>query len=350
MRAAAAPVLALGAAVLFGLSAPAAKVLTGRADPWMVAGLLYLGSGVGLGVYRLGRRLAGHQPGETPIRPHDVPWLAAAILAGGVVGPVLLMFGLATGSAAASALLLNVEGIFTALLAWFIFREHFDARIAMGMAAIAFGAATLAWDSSRGVAVDRAALLVGGACLAWALDNNLTRKVSASDPVQIAALKGILAGTVNVVLALARGGELPGIRVLLAAGVVGLLGYGTSLVLFILALRHLGTARTGAYFSTAPFMGAVTGVIALGEPVTTQLLVAAGLMAIGVWVHLSERHEHEHAHEPLEHDHLHWHDLHHQHAHSPGTPVGEPHAHPHVHLPLRHGHPHYPDLHHRHRH
>jgi hypothetical protein len=137
---------------------------------------------------------------------------------------------------------------------------------------------------------------------------------------------------------------------MLAAGVVGFLGYGVSLALFVLALRHLGTARTGAYFSTAPFVGAIVAVIALGEPVTVTLMAAAVLMAAGVWLHVTEHHEHEHVHEPLMHAHAHVHDEHHQHRHGPEDPPGEPHTHPHRHGGLRHTHPHVPDMHHQHRH
>lgn len=341
--------LALGAAGLFGLSTPAAKLLLAVSDPWLLAGLLYLGSGVGLGAIHLGRHLSG-APRATPLARADWPWLAGAIAAGGGVGPVLLMLGLAAGHASATALLLNLEGVLTALLAWFVFREHVDRRIALGMAAITVGALVLAWDGARGVRLERSALLVAGACAAWALDNNLTRKVSASDPLRIAALKGLVAGAVNTAIALALGAARPEARAVAGAALVGLLGYGVSLVLFVLALRHLGAGRTGAYFSTAPFVGALAGVATLGEPVTPALGAAAAMMGLGVWLHASERHEHLHPHEALEHEHPHRHDAHHRHEHVPGVPPGEPHTHRHTHAPLQHSHPHYPDIHHRHGH
>lgn len=344
------PTLALASAVLFGLSAPAATLLLGVVDPWLLAGLLYLGSGLGLALYRLTRRLSFQRVAEAAIARRELPWLAGAIVCGGIAGPVLLMFGLAAGSTTQAALLLNLEGVFTALLAWFVFRENFDGRIAVGMATIAAGAAALSWQPSRPLALDRSALLVAGACLAWAIDNNLTRKVSGGDPVHIAMVKGAAAGSVNLVLALGLGAAWPPAHVALGAAIVGFLGYGTSLALFVGALRRLGTARTGAYFSTAPFVGALGAVAILGEPVTGRLLLAAALMAIGVWLHLTERHQHEHLHEEMEHDHLHWHDEHHQHFHAVDVPAGEPHSHLHVHAPLRHSHPHYPDLHHHHRH
>lgn len=344
------PAVALLAALLFGLGAPAAKILVGSVDPWLLAGLLYLGSGIGLVVYRGLRRAVAAGTQEADVRWSDAPWLVGAIVAGGIVGPVLLMFALALGSAAQSSLLLNLEGVFTALLAWLVFREHVHGRIAAGMAAITAGALTLSWDPAAPALFDRSALLVAGACMAWAIDNNLTRRVSHGDPVQVAALKGCAAGGVNLAIALARGAALPPLTVALTAAVVGLLGYGISLVLFVLALRHLGTARTSAYFSTAPFAGTLGAAVMLGEPVTVQLLLAAVMMAIGVWLHLIERHAHEHVHEALEHDHRHRHDEHHRHVHPAGAGSDEPHAHRHTHAPLRHTHPHYPDLHHRHGH
>jgi drug/metabolite transporter (DMT)-like permease len=343
------PVLALTAAALFGLSAPAAKLLVGAVDPWLLAGLLYLGSGVGLTAYHLVRRRKA-TIAEAPLAARDVPWLATAVAAGGVAGPVLLMFGLASGSAAQVALLLNLEGLFTALLAWCIFREHVGARIAIGMLAIVVGASVLVWAPAALVTVDSSAVLVAAACLAWAVDNNLTRKISASDPVQIAALKGATAGIVNVIVAIGRGAPWPSPALVVIAGVIGLVAYGTSLVLFILALRHLGTARTGAYFSTAPFVGSIASLVILGEALTVQLVIAAVCMGVGVCLHLTERHRHEHVHEPLEHEHAHRHDEHHRHEHHPGTPDAEVHTHWHAHVALRHQHPHYPDVHHRHSH
>jgi EamA-like transporter family len=161
-------------------------------------------------------------------------------------------------------------------------------------------------------------------------------------------IKGLAAGGVNLTLALLLGARLPSFSAIGGALVVGFFGVGVSLVLFVLALRHLGSARTGAYFSLAPFLGAVIAIVLLNEPVTVQLIVAGALMAFGLWLHLTEHHEHDHTHEAVEHEHSHVHDHHHQHAHE-GT-VSEPHTHWHRHDGLRHRHAHYPDLHHRHEH
>ena len=345
-------ILAFISAALFGISTPAAKALLGSIDPAVLAGLLYCGAGIGIAVVRRIARplIAPDATIEAPLGSADVPWLAGAIAAGGIVGPLLLMVGLARTDAAAASLLLTLEGVATALLAWFVFHENFDRRIALGMACLVAGAIVLSWTGQPTMSGLLGPLAIAGACAAWGLDNNLTRKVSLADPLQIVELKGLIAGPVNLVLGLWIGGGLPALSPLLIAGVVGFLGYGVSLALFVLALRHLGTARTGAYFSTAPFLGAVAAIFFLQEPITTQLVVAGILMGFGVWLHLTEDHEHDHEHEPMEHGHLHVHDAHHQHVHGPDDPPGEPHMHVHRHERLKHRHPHVPDMHHTHRH
>lgn len=340
-------VLGLASAALFGVSTPLAKQLLGLIDPWLLAGLLYLGAGLGLAVLRLAPR--SRVRAEAPLRAGDLPWLAGAIIAGGVIGPVLLMVGLATTPASSAALLLNLEGLATMAIAWFVFKENVDRRILFGAAAILLGAVVLSWQGGR-VGLGVGALAIAGACLAWGIDNNLTRKIAGADPVAITMSKGLVAGSVNLGLALALGARLPEAPALIGAGIVGLFGYGISLVLFVLALRQVGAARTGAYFSTAPFIGAGVGVLLLAEPVTLQLLLAGALMASGIYLHVVERHDHEHTHEPLEHEHLHSHDDHHHHDHAPSDPAGEPHTHWHRHAPLIHRHPHFPDLHHGHAH
>lgn len=344
------PTMAIASAVLFGASTPLAKLLLGAdLNPWLLAGILYAGSGVGLAVVHAGRRALGLGTPEASLARADLPWLAAVVLCGGVAGPVLLMVGLTTTDAPAASLLLNLEGLATMSIAWLVFRENVDRRLLLGAALILAGALLLSWQGGPG-GLGLGSLAIAGACLAWGLDNNLTRKLSAADPVQIAMVKGLVAGAVNLVLALVAGASLPVLPVLGAAALVGFFGYGVSLVLFVLALRYLGSARTGAYFSTAPFVGAGLSVLIFGEPVTAQLAAAGVLMGIGVYLHLSEVHDHEHEHEPMEHDHLHVHDEHHQHAHAPGDPPGEPHSHWHRHEAMRHKHPHFPDLHHRHGH
>ncbi|TWB50605.1 DMT family transporter [Nitrospirillum viridazoti] len=341
--------MALASAALFGASTPLAKLLVGHVDPWLLAGLLYLGSGIGLGIVHLGRRFLRIDPPEAPLRRGDLPWLAAVVLAGGVVGPVLLMVGLTRTPASSAALLLNLEGLATMGIAWLAFHENVDRRLLLGALAILAGALLLSWQGGP-EGVGWGALAVAGACLAWGIDNNLTRRLSSADPVQIAMTKGLVAGSVNLVLALSRGAALPSVGVTAATAVVGFFGYGLSLVLFVLGLRHLGTARTGAYFSMAPFIGAILALMLFDEPLTWRLMAAAVLMGVGLYLHLVEHHEHKHAHEEMVHEHVHVHDEHHQHDHAPSTSPGEPHSHVHRHAPLVHRHPHYPDLHHRHSH
>lgn len=335
---------ALGAALLFGAGTPLAKLLLAQASPWLLAGLLYLGSGLGLTAVRWLRRAPAVQLSRA-----EWPWFAGAVVAGGVAGPVLLMLGLTGMPASGASLLLNAEGVFTALLAWLAFKENFDRRIALGMAAIALGAVVLSWPGEARFAGAWPALAVLGACLAWALDNNLTRKVSLADASWIAAVKGLAAGSINLALAFGLGATLPAAPVVAASLLVGFLAYGVSLTWFVLGLRHLGTARTGAYFCIAPFFGALLAVV-LGEAVTVPLLLAGALMAVGIWLHLTERHSHEHTHEPLAHEHPHVHDAHHLHRHDPPVPPGTRHSHWHRHDVLTHTHPHFPDAHHRHPH
>ena len=343
--------VALGSAVLFGMSTPLAKILVGTVSPLVLAGLLYAGSGLGLSLVLVGRHVwtAGGSSMSLPQRG-EWRWLAGAIFFGGVVGPVALTYGLVTSAASTASLLLNLEGVFTALLAWFLFRENFDRRVMLGMFSIVAGGLLLVWTPGKNGEVSFGLVLIALACLCWAIDNNLTRKVSASDAMLIAGLKGLVAGAVNLGLALLIGQKLPPLGVLSLAMTVGFFGYGVSLVLFVLALRHLGTARAGAYFSVAPFFGAALAVLLQGEVVTVQLIAAGLLMAAGVWLHITERHGHRHEHEQQEHTHAHSHDEHHRHSHAFAWDGREPHTHPHVHMPLTHTHAHFPDVHHRHPH
>ena len=339
---------ALVAALLFGASTPLAKQLLRDTSPVMLAGLLYLGSGIGLGVIRTTRDRGWRAPAMSR---REWSWYLLAIGFGGVLGPLLLMLGLTRTSAAPASLLLNLEAVLTALLAWIVFRENANRRVISGMVLIVAGAVLLAWPGEPNQGrLGWGAGLIALACLCWALDNNFTRKVSASDALFIAGLKGIVAGVVNTGIALLLGARFPAGTAIVEAMTVGLLGYGISLVLFVLALRGLGSARTGAYFSTVPFMGAAIAILAFGDRASLMFWAAAVLMGAGVWLHLTERHEHLHTHEPITHTHRHVHDEHHQHTHDFDWDGHEPHTHEHTHAPLTHSHPHYPDIHHQHRH
>lgn len=339
---------ALLAAALFGASTPFAKLLIGDLSPVLLGGLLYLGSGLGLGLIRLVRDRGWASSG---LARGEWPWLLGAILFGGVLGPVALLVGLAHTRGSTASLLLNLEAVLTALIAWLAFKENADRRIVLGMAAIVAGGVVLSWPMGPTGASDWAGpLAVAAACVCWAIDNNLTRKVSASDALFIASSKGLMAGAFNTGLALTLGGVLPATATVLTTMLVGLLGYGVSLVLFVLALRGLGAARTGAYFSTAPFLGAALALPLLGEHATPAFWVAAALMGLGVYLHLTEQHTHEHTHEAMAHSHRHVHDAHHQHTHDFAWDAAQPHTHWHVHTAITHKHPHFPDIHHRHSH
>jgi drug/metabolite transporter (DMT)-like permease len=348
----AAVVAALAAAGLFGVSTPAAKALLGVVDPVILAGLFYCGAGIGIALLRALAAPILNLPAarQQPLGRQDYPWLAGAVALGGIAGPVLLLVGLSHIPAATASLLLTLESAATALVAWFVFHENYDRRIALGMACLLAGAIVASWPGTPTFESLAGPLAVIGACLAWGTDNNLTRKVSLADPLAIVQLKGLVAGPVNLLLGLWAGGSLPGPFEILAGGLVGFFCYGLSLALFVIALRHLGAARTGAYFSTAPFIGAAVAMILSQQAPSIQLVAAGLLMAAGVWLHVTERHAHTHTHVRMLHAHAHSHDQHHRHSHGPQDPPGEPHTHAHEHETLTHSHPHAPDMHHDHRH
>lgn len=368
---------AFGAALLFGASAPVSKWLLERGVGvlWL-AGLLYLGSGVGLllvQALRQRRRPGGAPSAESPLRGRDWWWLAGAIAFGGVVAPALLFWGLSGTSASEASLLLATEGVLTVLISAAAFGEQVDRRVWLGAAlmlvasgllsagsgwasASASGSgSTSSWSWSASslnshIGGSWHALAIVAACACWGVDNNLTRPIAGADPVMIAMTKGLAAGAASLGLACWLGGPAPGAGVAAAAMALGSLAYGISLLLYILALRHLGSARAAAHFGTAPFIGALLSILLLGETPSPTLLAACALMALATWIALSERHAHEHSHPVGMHAHRHVHDdPHHQHLHD-GTEGPEPHAHAHRHEALAHSHPHLPDLHHRHRH
>ena len=336
----------LAAAALFGLSAPLAKLLLERVQPVLLAGLLYLGAAAGLWLHRA----LVPQTSEAGLRRSDMPKLATVVLAGGVAGPVLMLFGLRRVSGLAGSLLLNLEAPFTMLLAVLVFGEHLGRQGAIAAALIVLGAGLLKLQPGPFGADTLGIALLAAACACWALDNNLTQRLSLRDPFAIVRMKTLGAGVANTVLGLWIAGALPTSGYLATALVLGSASYGLSVVLDTYALRSIGAAREAAYFATAPFVGALASLILLGDPLRWHAVVAMLSMALGVVFLLRERHSHSHAHEALEHEHLHTHDEHHAHAHGPGDPQGEPHSHTHRHAPLVHDHPHTPDVHHRHRH
>lgn len=332
---------------MFGASTPLAKILIGDVNPWLLAGLLYLGSAIGLGSIILFRYFSKRK--QTFIPKSDYPWLGLATLFGGLLGPVLLMQGLVLTPASSAALFLNLEGVLTSILAWLAFKEHSDRRIIIGMVFIVIGGMVLALPSGE-IKFENfiGPLFIIGACFCWGLDNNFTRKISTSDAVTLTFIKGLIAGITNCALALSIGSAIPAFSITLYSFVLGFFGYGLSIVLFVLALRHLGASRTGAYFSTAPFLGSLISIAIFPESVSLNLIAAGILMVVGVFLHLTENHSHEHIHERLEHSHPHTHDEHHQHDRYENLVAVEGHSH--VHEPLNHTHGHFPDIHHQHTH
>lgn len=344
-------VFAVASAVLFGMGTPFAKLLLGDIPPVALAGLLYLGALVGLSLYDIFRRITSDQQevSKSRLGRNDAPWLAGAIVAGGIVAPISLMTGLTMISGFSASLLLNLEGAATAIIATMLFKEHLGRRIVLVILCMTAAGVLLSWNPEEDVFAVTGPLLLIVAAVGWGLDNNFTRNICGKDPVQIAQIKGLVAGCTSIALALALGWNVRISSDIIWALVLGSLSYGASLVLFVLALQGLGASRTGAFFTLGPFVGAAVSVVLLNESLGWIMLPAAVLMVGGVVAMLYERHSHVHQHEEMTHVHLHSHgDFSHNHCHP--DPVREPHVHEHTHLAEDHYHPHWPDIHHRHAH
>lgn len=351
------PILAAaGSALLFGLSTPAAKILLADIPPIGLAGLLYIGAFFGIAAFAVIRYFFGRfydretRHEYSPVAFADVPWLAGAVAAGGIAGPILLMMGLARTSGFSASLLLNLEAVATALLASLFFGESAGKRIwlALGLMTAA-GVLTTAGPAGGSEGGPAGPLLIGAAMVCWGLDNNMTRKISDRNPLLITAVKGLIAGSFALALTFILGTPLHPSPRLLWALAVGAGGYGVSLVLFICALRDLGSIRTGTIFSLAPFLGAMGSLVFLHEKVGGFMAPAALLMFLGMLLTAREKHAHLHRHQALSHAHPHTHDDgHHDHGHD--RPVSVKHVHLHEHAETVHVHEHRPDVHHRHEH
>ncbi len=343
---------ALLAAILFGISAPIAKLLLGEVSPIPLAALLYLGSGLGLLIVRFGQKMLDpNEQREAPLQRRDWPWLAGATLAGGVAAPIVLLFSLENTPAATASLLLNFETVATTLIAILVFKEAISRRAVLAIGVITVASILLSWNASGEWGMSLAALGILAACTLWGIDNNLTRNISAQDPVTIAMFKGFGAGLFSLSLALSLGNPLPSVGVAVSAMLIGTLSYGLSIVLFVLAMRGMGAARTGALFGTAPLAGVALSFVLFQESPAPLFIVAAPLMLLGMFLLLREDHNHSHVHEELEHEHCHTHfEAHHTHVHSPAVAASESHSHLHLHKRVVHTHCHMPDIHHRHLH
>lgn len=338
-------------ASLFGISPPLAKLLVKDIPPVALAGLLYLGAFVGLSLYSVARRRKTSTPDKmaAPLERKDFPWLAGAVLTGGIIGPISMMMGLTRISGFSASLLLNLEGLATAMIAVIFFKENAGKRLWLALVCMTIAGVFLTWDPGGSKFSIVGPLLLIFAMVCWGIDNNLTRNISDKDPIQIAKIKGFVAGIISLSLALILGMKIPLDLMIVFALLLGSFSYGVSLVFFIKALEGLGSSRTGVFFSFAPFIGAIASLIILREWIGWVMYPAAGFMIIGVWLIGSERHSHIHHHKTVTHTHSHNHsDMHHLHEHS-GT-FHEPHIHEHTHIELVHTHVHWPDTHHRHEH
>lgn len=345
------PVLfAILSASLFGISVPFAKLLVEGIDPVVLAGLLYIGAFVGLSIYAIVARVArGERTHYTHLDRKDAPWLAGATISGGIVAPICLITGLTFTTGFAASLLLNLEGLMTALIAYLFFKENLGWKLGMAVVCMTAAGVLLSWDSSTGMISVAGPLLLLAAGIAWGIDNNLTRQISGKNPVQIAQVKGLIAGTASLSIALVIGSNAPAFGSLVVALILGSISYGASLVLFVQALQGMGASRTGAFFSIGPFVGAIVSIILLNEWLGWIMLPAAALMFAGVIAIVYERHSHAHVHEEAVHSHLHSHDdFSHDHTHP--VPVDRLHVHEHTHRSASHDHAHWPDIHHRHDH
>ncbi|MEK6623936.1 MAG: DMT family transporter [Bdellovibrionota bacterium] len=342
------PVLALLSAALFGMSPALTKSVLGEMSPILVAGLLYLGSGLGLLLLLVIQKKSVSAELRRLTPPHRLKFLGA-ILSGGVLAPLCLVYGIQLASAFEVSLLLNLESVTTTLIAFLIFHEHVGKRVWAGKLLLIFGGLIITLQPNSGSGFSIPALLVVAACILWGLDNNLTRDVDDLSPSVLAGIKGLIAGLFNVFLALGLGQGTASKYQIIATLFIGSISYGVSLVLFINALRSIGSSRTASYFATGPFLGMLFSVLLLGEQPLSHQWIAAFFMIIGVWALYKENHAHLHTHTSTTHEHKHLHDEHHQHQHN-GTEGPGPHEHAHTHKTLAHTHIHLPDIHHRHRH
>jgi drug/metabolite transporter (DMT)-like permease len=346
------PILfALASAVLFGISAPLAKILLNEVDAVVLAGLLYLGAFVGLGLYSIVSKIFRTKKSDIAesLGKKDLPYLAGAVIFGGIIGPIALMVGLSFVSGFVASLLLNMEVVATVLIALIIFKENSGPRLWIALLVITLGGVLLTWNPAFGNYHIIGSILIIIAMISWGIDNNLTRQISDKSPVQITLIKGIIGGSASISLALAIGAKITLGPYLLYGLILGTISVGLSLIFFINALQGLGSSRTGMIFSIAPFIGAGLSIFLLRDQLYWYMLPATLLMIIGVFLLVKEDHSHKHRHEEIQHTHRHIHDgLHHKHVHSDGYKGW--HSHPHTHKPIFHIHIHWPDIHHRHDH
>ena len=343
---------AITAALLFGASAPIAKLLLGNIEPVPLAAFLYLGSGIGLLIFKVFQGFRKeYKKAEAGIKNEDIKWLFGSVLVGGIFAPIILMFSLKNTPASTTSLLQNFEGVSTTLIAVFIFKEAIGKRVWLAVAAITSASILLSWnpDSEWGFSIGALGVLL--ACVFWGLDNNFTRNISAKDPLITVIIKGIGAGSFSLLLAVLLHNEFPDLKIIIGSMLLGFFCYGLSIVLFILSMRNLGASRASAFLGTAPFAGALLSFLLLHELPNILFCAAIPIMIIGAVLLLGEEHIHRHIHDLIEHEHRHNHnDGHHEHEHEHENIKLPEHSHLHKHEVIEHTHAHTPEIHHRHAH
>lgn len=345
--------MALLSSILFGASAPITKILLGKIEPIPLASLLYLGSGLGLLIFQTSNSLIKKQRiNEAPLKKKDFIWLSGAIVAGGIVAPIILMNSLKITPASTASLLLNFEAVATTIIAIIFFKENAGRQIISAVVLITLASIVLSWDFKNQWGFSIGSLGVILACFCWGVDNNFTRNISLKNPFSIVTIKGIVAGSFSLLLSIILKNQMPELKIIIIAMVIGFFCYGLSIVLFVFAMRDLGSARTSALFGTAPFIGSVLSFILLGDIPSSMFFISLPIMIIGTILLLKEEHNHLHIHEPIQHEHRHNHtDNHHYHEHTDGQVIiNGYHSHLHTHKVADHTHPHSPDIHHRHAH
>ncbi|WP_297421465.1 DMT family transporter [Clostridium sp.] len=346
-------IMALLASILFGASAPITKMLLGEIQPVPLASFLYLGSGLGLVIFQIVNLTIKKQViNEASLNKRDFIWLFGAIISGGIIAPIILLSSLKITPASTASLLLNFEGVATTIIAIVFFKENVGKQILGAIVLITLASIVLSWDFTNQWGFSIGALGIIMACLCWGIDNNFTRNISSKNPFLIVTIKGIVSGLFSLILSIVLKNQIPDLKVIIAAMIIGFFCYGLSIVLFVFAMRDLGSARTSALFATAPFIGSILSIILLGDIPSKVFFVSLPIMIIGAVLLLKEEHAHKHIHESMEHDHRHNHnDGHHDHEHNDKQEIVKGyHSHLHTHNSIEHTHPHLPDIHHRHAH
>lgn len=340
--------MAVGAAAVYGLSAPISKLLLKELSPTFIAALLYLGAGLGMLIVNIVKSILVKEQKEAKVTKNEMPYIVTMVFLD-ILAPILLIVGLSMTTSSNTSLLNNFEIVATSLIALLIFKESISKRMWVAIALITLSTIILSFEGVGAFSFSIGSVFVISACICWGIENNCTRKLSLKDPLQIVVIKGIGSGSGALLIAIVVNGISNNIFYILCALLLGFIAYGFGIFMYIMAQRELGAARTSAYYATAPFIGVITSWILLNEGITITFLVALAVMLLGAYFATTEKHKHTHLHTQETHDHMHNHfDGHHNHTH--GNDFSGEHSHMHTHQETSHEHDHLPDLHHRHSH